>query len=118
VSSDTPDPPRYRDAVTTHRGTDGEQADKRAATPSVEPLDVDGVRAVAVGTVLWAVALVVLLPLHASLREDGRLWWIGTCACGVLLGLAGLVYLRRRRAALTRRAPAVPNVAKVARTEP
>lgn len=69
----------------------------------VAPLDVDGVRAVAVGTALWALALVALLPFTGSLREDGHLWWLGTCATGVVLGLAGLVYVVRRRAALHRR---------------
>lgn len=65
--------------------------------PTVEPLDVDGVRAVTVGTVMWAVALVALLPFWSALEDDGRLWWIGTCAVGVLLGLVGLVHLRLRR---------------------
>ena len=68
----------------------------------VEPLDVDGVRAVAVGTMLWVIALVVSLFFVDDLRADGRLWWIATCACGVGLGVAGLVYVLRRRAAIRR----------------
>lgn len=66
----------------------------------VEPLDVDGVRAVAVGTALWAIALVACLVFTSRLRDDGHLWWIATCACGVVLGLAGLAYVIRRRAAI------------------
>lgn len=77
----------------------------RSTTPDradVAPLDVDGVRAVAVGTGLWAVALVACLLFVDTLREDGHLWWIATCACGVVLGLAGLGYVTRRRSAIRR----------------
>lgn len=70
--------------------TDGE-------TPlDVEPVDVDGVRAVAVGIVAWAVALVVL----ALVGERGEVLWV--CAAGVGLGLLGMPYLLRRRAAYRR----------------
>ena len=62
----------------------------------VEPVDVDGVRAVAVGTVVWAVALVVL----ALVGERGEVLWV--CAAGVGLGLLGLPYVLRRRAAYRR----------------
>jgi hypothetical protein len=66
----------------------------------VAPLDVDGVRAVTVGTALWAIALVACLVFTNRLRDDGHLWWIATCACGVVFGLAGLTYVLRRRAAI------------------
>ena len=56
--------------------------------------------AVGVGTALWAVAFVVLLVLRSRLRAHGHLWWLGTCAAGVVLGLAGLVYVTRRRRAI------------------
>ena len=51
-------------------------------------------RHVAIGTVAWAVALVVLCVLHAQLSAQGRGWWIGTAGAGVAIGLAGLAYLR------------------------
>jgi ABC-type nickel/cobalt efflux system permease component RcnA len=57
---------------------------------------------VTVGTVLWAVALVVLLPFRSRLRADGTDWWIWVCVTGVLLGLAGSWWVRRRRAAYRR----------------
>jgi len=55
-------------------------------------------RIVAVGTVLWFVAFVVLLPFYGWLgRHDHRLW-LWTCLAGWLLGLAGsLLMLRHRR---------------------
>jgi hypothetical protein len=76
-------------------------------TPAVrreppEPLPNDGVRTVLVGTVIWAVALVVLLPFAGRLEDHGRLWWIATCAVGAGLGLVGLLYCKRRADALRR----------------
>lgn len=64
--------------------------------PSPPPLRTNDVRPVAIGTVLWGVAFLVLLPFHDRLEDAGRLWWIPTCAAGFLLGLVGLVYVRRR----------------------
>ena len=72
----------------------------RAARP--EPLATDGVAAVAVGTALWGAALVVTLVLRGTLSDDGRLWWVATCVCGVVLGLVGLAYSVRRRDSLRR----------------
>ena len=63
----------------------------------VEPLDVDGVRTLAVGTALWAVAFVLLVPFSGRLRDDGHLWWMWTCVAGFGLGLVGWDYCRRRR---------------------
>lgn len=64
----------------------------------VAPLDVDGVRTVAVGCALWAIAFVALLPFSGRLEESGRGWWLWTCLTGLALGLFGLEYCRRRRA--------------------
>lgn len=64
----------------------------------VPPMDVDGVRTVAVGTALWLVAFLGLLPFYGMLADSGRLWWLWTCLTGFALGLFGLEYCRRRRA--------------------
>jgi Protein of unknown function (DUF2530) len=77
----------------------------RRAPP--EPLPNDGVRTVIVGTVLWGIALIALLPFAGRLNDNGRLWWIATCAVGFGLGLVGLFYCKRRSDAL-RRAGANP----------
>lgn len=63
----------------------------------VEPLDVDGVRTLLVGTALWGVAFVALLPFSSQLRADGKSWWLWTCLAGFGLGLLGWDYCRRRR---------------------
>lgn len=63
----------------------------------VDPLDVDGVRTMQVGTTLWAVALLLLLPFRDQLQADGHLWWLWTCVAGLGLGLVGWQHCRRRR---------------------
>ena len=63
----------------------------------VEPLDVDGVRTVQVGTTLFAVAFVALLPFYGPLEENGHTWLLWMCLAGVGLGLLGVEYCKRRR---------------------
>ena len=65
----------------------------------VEPLDVDGVRTVQVGTAAFLIAFVALLPFYGRLQDDGHLWWLWTCLTGFGLGLFGLEYCRRRKVA-------------------
>lgn len=67
---------------------------------NIEPLDVDGVHTVAVGSALWLVAFLALLPFVQALRDSDRLWWLWTCIAGLGLGLIGLEYCRRRRNAI------------------
>jgi len=92
----------YGDRVSEQPTAPATPAEDSGAAP-LAPVDVDGVRAVTIGTILWAVALIALLPFTDTLRDDGHLWWIGTCAVGVLLGLSGLGYTVRRRNRLRRR---------------
>ncbi|QYJ02665.1 DUF2530 domain-containing protein [Nocardioides panacisoli] len=63
----------------------------------VEPLDVDGVRTVQVGTLLFFVAFVGLLPFYGRLEERDQTWVLWMCLAGVGLGLLGAEYCRRRR---------------------
>lgn len=63
----------------------------------VDPLDVDGVRTLAVGTALWGVAFLMLLPFYGRLQETDTEWWLFTCVAGFGLGLVGWDYCRRRR---------------------
>jgi hypothetical protein len=70
---------------------------------AVEPRPIDpfGVRAVQVGTVVFAVACLGLLPFWGRLQTDGHLWWVWTCLVGTGLGLIGIDICRRRRDAAT-----------------
>jgi hypothetical protein len=65
--------------------------------PDPPPLQTNDARAVAVGTALWAVLLVVLLVLHSTLERHHTTWWYGVCAVGIVLGLLGLWHVRGRR---------------------
>ncbi len=63
----------------------------------VDPLDVDGVRTVAVGAAAWLAAFVLLLPFYGRLEDADRGWWLWTCLAGFGLGVIGWDYCRRRR---------------------
>lgn len=63
----------------------------------VEPLDVDGVRTVMVGSAIWLLTFIGLLPFYGRLQESGHTWWLWTCLAGLALGLFGLEYTKRRR---------------------
>jgi hypothetical protein len=62
----------------------------------VQPLDVTGVRTVTVGTALFLLGFLALLPFHDQLSAEDRSWWLWTCAAGFGLGLFGMTYCRRR----------------------
>ncbi len=66
--------------------------------PDPEPLQTNDVLIVGGGTVLWAVALAVLLVLKAA-GTDVHDWWWQMCLAGMALGLLGLRSVRRRRGA-------------------
>ncbi|MFC7494733.1 MULTISPECIES: DUF2530 domain-containing protein [unclassified Nocardioides] len=80
---------------------------------NVEPMDVDGVRTVEVGSALWLIAFVALLPFYGRLEESGRLWWLWTCMAGLGLGLIGVEVCRRRRRSRDERAAAIAEVEDV-----
>jgi hypothetical protein len=93
----------------THRASASGEPDVEARTgrryliADVDPLDVTGIRTVIVGTALFVVALLALLPFTDELRENGTLWWLWTCGAGIVLGLFGIHYCRRRAAAIAAR---------------
>jgi hypothetical protein len=69
----------------------------QVASEGPQPVDVDGVAIVTVGTILWAIAFVALLPFRSRLADHNVGWWLWTCLAGVLMGLWGINYCRRRR---------------------
>ncbi|MBL7491459.1 DUF2530 domain-containing protein [Frankia sp. AgB1.9] len=78
-------------------GVDGVTDGGAPAGGGLAPLPYDGVGSVAVGTVLWLIALIVMIAMVGTLRHDGHLWWLATAACGFGLGLVGLFIVIRRR---------------------
>ena len=90
--SDPSCPDRPAGEVTAH-----EVARRGYVVAPVAPLDVDGTRTVAVGSLLFLAAFVLLLPFHDRLEAAGKGWWQWTCLAGFGLGLVGWAYCRRRR---------------------
>jgi Na+-driven multidrug efflux pump len=70
--------------------------------PDPPPLETDDVHVVAVGTALWGLGLAVLLVLRVTGAVEVRGWWIAMCVAGIVLGLLGVRYCQRRRAAIAR----------------
>jgi hypothetical protein len=62
----------------------------------IEPMEVDDVRIVGIGTTLFAAAFVVLLAFRSSLDRSGHGRWPWIALSGTVLGLAGVAYCRRR----------------------
>lgn len=77
--------------------TQHEIGNRTYVVADVEPLDVDGVRTVEVGTGVFLLGFVALLPFYGQLEADGHTWWLWMCLAGTGLGLLGLEYCRRRR---------------------
>lgn len=63
----------------------------------VEPLDVDGVRTVQVGTAVFLLAFIALLPFYGRLQEEDQTWLLWMCLTGVGLGVLGIEYCKHRR---------------------
>ena len=90
--SDQPYPEQPTDQVQTH-----EIGNRTYVVAKVDALDVDGTRTVAVGSGLFLVAFVLMVPFYGSLHDAGRGWWMWTCLAGFGLGVVGWDYCRRRR---------------------
>ncbi|TQS43232.1 DUF2530 domain-containing protein [Cryptosporangium phraense] len=82
---------------------------RRPSRPTPQPLDVDAVSVVTIGTVLWGVGSLVLATVARGwLERHDDTWWIWTCVAGFLLGLVGTWFVRHRRSRLARAAEAHP----------
>lgn len=80
----------------------GKTAKNNVKKLALEPLEVNGITAVTVGTFIWTVATVICLFQLEQLESSGRGNWVWICACGVLLGLLGIRYTRRRVARIAK----------------
>lgn len=66
----------------------------RPRHPSPPPLRPNALATVAVITVLWVVALVVLLVFD-DLLSPSEHWWRWVCVAGIALGFVGMAYFAR-----------------------
>lgn len=73
------------------------------ADPSLRSRDDSGVAAIAVGTVLWVMALIAVVLWGSSWGVDVERWTL-VCAIGALLGIPGLVLVMGRRTRQRKRA--------------
>jgi hypothetical protein len=76
---------------------------RRSQQPPPPPLEANDRRVTVVGTVAWAIALVVVLVLHERIPRSDR-WWIWTCVAGVCMGLFALWYVPHFKRARARKA--------------
>ena len=79
-----------------------------AQRPDPAPLETDDVKIVAGLSIAWAIALVVLLVVKAA-GGDVHTWWLVMCLEGAVLGVVGVRYCQRRRAAIARDRSAAPH---------
>ena len=80
----------------------GKEAKTNGEKLALEPLEINGITAVIVGTIVWTVATVIMILMRDQLEASGRGNWVWICACGVLLGLLGIRYTRRRAARIAK----------------
>ncbi len=69
-----------------------------ATKQELKPLEVNGITAVTVGTVIWSVATLIMVLLRNQLEAAGRDNWIAIGVAGIILGLLGMRYTKRRAA--------------------
>jgi hypothetical protein len=62
------------------------------------PLEVNGITAVTIGTGIWSVATLIMVLMRDQLEASGRNNWISIGVCGIILGLLGMRYTKRRAA--------------------
>jgi hypothetical protein len=66
------------------------------------PLEVNGITAVTIGTGIWSVATLIMVLMRDQLEASGRNNWIAIGVCGIILGLLGMRYTKRRAARIER----------------
>ena len=74
----------------------------QASKKELKPLEVNGITAVTIGTGLWSVATLVMVLMRDQLEASGRGDWIAIGVCGIILGLLGMRYTKRRAARIER----------------
>ncbi|MEI8082885.1 MAG: DUF2530 domain-containing protein [Actinomycetes bacterium] len=84
--------------IPASEGVDPETS-STAGKDRVRPLDVDGVNAAAIGTAAFTVGLVALLVFRGRLVDNDATWWLWVFFAGTIMGLVGIWYATRRRAA-------------------
>ena len=66
------------------------------AKGELKPLEVNGITAVTFGTLVFIMATMLMVVFRDRLVAAGHENWIAIGACGVVLGLLGQRYTKRR----------------------
>ena len=74
----------------------------QSAKKELKPLEVNGITAVTLGTGIWSVATLVMVLMRDQLESAGRGDWVAIGVCGIILGLLGMRYTKRRVARIER----------------
>ena len=74
----------------------------QGAKTELMPLEVNGITAVTLGTGLWSIATLIMVLMRDQLEAAGRGNWIAIGVCGIILGLLGMRYTKRRAARMER----------------
>lgn len=86
------------DSLNESQSSPGVKSSNRELTP----LEVNGITAVTVGTVIWSVATLIMVFMREQLEDAGRGNWIAIGVAGIILGLLGMRYTKRRAARIER----------------
>ncbi|MDT4996380.1 MAG: hypothetical protein QOD45_448 [Pseudonocardiales bacterium] len=70
---------------------------ERHELPRPPAAEIDSRRVAFVGTTLFLLGFLVLLPFYSWLGEHGHRVWLWTCLAGFLLGLCGYALAARHR---------------------
>jgi len=84
----------HADSLSESNQTAGGQPPKK----ELAPLEVNGITAVTIGTLVWTVATLVMVLMRDQLESAGRGNWINIGIAGIILGLLGMRYTKRRAA--------------------
>ena len=88
----------HADSLSESNQTAGGQPPKK----ELAPLEVNGITAVTIGTGIWSVATLIMVLMRDQLEASGRNNWIAIGVCGIILGLLGMRYTKRRAARIER----------------
>ncbi len=72
------------------------QGKKLSSGNQLQPIEVSGITAVTLGTYVWFVAFALALLFNSRLTHAGHGDWKWVALAGVVLGVLGQVYTRRR----------------------
>ncbi len=72
-------------------------ADQPGPEARPEPVKINSVPIIVIGTASWLLGFLVLLPFYSTLGHHHHRVWLWTCLAGFVLGFIGYAMMRRHR---------------------